>query len=395
MTQTILTVNAGSSSIKYKAYAMDKDQQNLLLSGLIEGIGENQSAWHHQTSGPKVSTQQQFKSHEEAFRALAEQLKIDLHNQHIDGIGHRVVHGGELYYKPTIITKKVLQDIEALSMLAPIHNPVNAEGIRFAMAHYPKAVHVAIFDSGFHHTMPEWVKNYAIHKETADRFQIRRYGFHGINHEYVATVAADFLDKPLSDCQFISLHLGNGASACLIKSGRSADTSMGLTPLPGLVMGTRCGDIDPAIVIYLQERGLSRSEVDQLLNKQSGLKGIANDNDMRHLIQRAENNDKAAQLAIEMYVYAIQKMIGAYYSQLPKLDALIFTGGIGENASLIREKVITPLKHLQLELNQEKNRKPLDQACVNISKKGIPILVISGDEEALIAQKVYAINQSS
>lgn len=388
MMRTILTINAGSSSIKYKAFAMDGDLQNLLISGLIEGIGESQSAWHHQSSGPKKSSQQFFKSHEEAFSALADQLKIDLQGQQIDGIGHRVVHGGELYYKPTIITPKVLTDIEALSILAPIHNPVNALGIKFALAHYPDALNIAIFDSGFHHTMPQWVKNYAIDKDTADQYQIRRYGFHGINHEYVSIVAARYFNKPLSSCQFISLHLGNGASACLIKAGCSIDTSMGLTPLPGLIMGTRCGDIDPAIVIYLQERGLSLKEVDTLLNKQSGLKGIANENDMRHLTQRYNQGDKAAILAIEMYVYSIQKMIGAYYSQLPQLDAIIFTGGIGENASLIRDKVITPLKHLGLELNTELNEKPLKESCINIAKKAIPIMVIAGDEDALIAHKV-------
>ncbi|KTD36655.1 Acetate kinase (Acetokinase) [Legionella nautarum] len=383
----ILTLNAGSSSIKYKAYQLIDQQLSPLVSGLIEGIGESEGAWHH-TKTSKETQSHHFKNHEQAFAALAKQLKIDLENYPIRGVGHRVVHGGKHYFEPTIINDEVLQNIRALSKLAPIHNPINAEGIQFARQHYPNAVHVAIFDSGFHHTMPPKARQYAINAEIAMTYQIQRYGFHGINHEYVARQAALFLNKPFSSSNVITLHLGNGASACLIKNGQSMDTSMGMTPLAGLIMGTRCGDIDPAITLYLQQQGLETEEVDELLNKRSGLKGIANDNDMRRLVSRALADDESAQLAIDMYVYAIQKMIGAYCSQLADLDALVFTGGVGENATLIREKIIAPLHHLGFKLDKELNIAHSKETCHPISKSGKPILVIRGDEEALIAEKV-------
>lgn len=387
----ILTINAGSSSIKYKVYQKVNAELIPLMAGLIEGIGESKGAWHHQYQDNKVTGPGQFDNHEAAFRALGETLKEELKDSPIQGIGHRVVHGGIDYYQPTIITAKVLEQIIALSVLAPIHNPINALGIEFAIEHFPKALQVAIFDTGFHHTMPAQASTYAIEATVAKQLQIKRYGFHGINHEYVAIQAAKHLNKPLSECNLISLHLGNGASSCLIKEGLSFDTSMGMTPLAGLVMGTRCGDIDPAIVLYLQQQGMSPEEVDILLNKQSGLKGIAKENDMRKLIQRASRADEKAILAIDIYVYAIQKSIAAFYGQLPRFDALIFTGGVGENASLIRENTITPLQHLGLEIDLEKNRLQSGEKCRNIAKLQRPILVIRGDEEAMIAEKVAAL----
>ena len=218
-----------------------------------------------------------------------------------------------------------------------------------------------------------------------------RYGFHGINHEYVAQQAAIFLKKPLTTCNFITLHLGNGASACLVKQGKSVDTSMGMTPLAGLIMGSRCGDIDPAIPLYLQQQGMSLKSVDHLLNKQSGLIGIANDNDMRRLLTRLEAHDPAAELAISMYVYSIQKIIGSYLSQISSLDGLIFTGGVGENAFPIREKIILPLSHMGFALDQKLNATNTGENCRNISKSGSPILVIRGDEERFIAEKVNSL----
>lgn len=382
----ILILNAGSSSIKYKAYQLNNKQLTPLLSGLIEGIGEVQSNWRHNKD--QLIPTPSFKTHEEAFNALADKLKVALRDYPIHGVGHRVVHGGENYYKPTLINPEVLKEIQALSQLAPIHNPINAQGIVFAQHYFPQAIQVAIFDSGFHHSMPPYVHQYAINTQVAEKYQIKRYGFHGINHEYVAQQAALYLKKPLGACNFISLHLGNGASACLIKAGKSADTSMGMTPLAGLIMGTRCGDIDPAIPLYLQQQGMTTAEVDHLLNKESGLKGIARENDMRQLLAAANQADAQAKLAIEMYVYAIQKMIGAYLSQLPTLDALIFTGGVGENASLIRKEIIIGLKHFDFELDEKTNNLREEQAPLKISGFGKTILVIRGDEEIFIAQKV-------
>lgn len=383
----ILTLNAGSSSIKYKVYSHDNNETTLLLSGLIEGIGESGGAWSHQFK-TKEKYDHHFASHQVAFDALDVQLKQDLVDYPIQGVGHRVVHGGKKYFKPTIITSEVLKDIQELSRLAPLHNPINVQGIIYAQQHFKDAIQVAVFDTGFHHSMPHYVSQYAIDIETARQFEIQRYGFHGINHEYVAIQAAKYLNKPLKACNFITLHLGNGASACLIKNGQSFDTSMGMTPLAGLIMGTRCGDIDPAIPMYLMEQGLSVREVDTLLNKKSGLKGISHDNDMRKILARMDAADKEAKLAVEMYVYAIQKTIGAYFAQSQTLDALIFTGGVGENSAVIRAAVISPLKHLGFTLDDRLNQQHSAQICHPITASGIPVLVIKGDEESLIVQKV-------
>lgn len=382
----ILIINAGSSSIKYKLFA----QQQVIVSGLIEGIGEASGYWHHQFS-TKTSSAQHFADHQQAFTALSAKLHQELPHCHVDGVGHRVVHGGIDLYQPTVIDQTVLAQIKQLSSLAPIHNPVNVLGIIFAMQYYPDACHVAIFDSGFHHSMPNHVSHYAIEQKTAAQYQIRRYGFHGINHEYVAQQAAAFLNKPLAQCNLISLHLGNGASACLIKQGKSSDTSMGMTPLAGLVMGTRCGDIDPAIVLYLLEQGMSAQDIDRLLNKQSGLKGIAGDNDMRHVLSRSEAGDEEANVAIDMFVYSIQKTIGAYLSQLPELDGLIFTGGIGENATAIRQKIMTPLQHLGFYFDDQLNANQPEKHIWPLSQQGHLLLVVRGDEEAFMAEKVSGV----
>ncbi|VEG90195.1 acetate/propionate family kinase [Legionella spiritensis] len=388
----ILTINAGSSSIKYKAFTLRNHRPDLVLSGLIEGIGESVTRWHHRFTASE-SGEYQFSDHEQAFNALARKLQEDLQQYPIDGIGHRVVHGGSVLFQPTIIDDSVLDTIRQLADLAPIHNPINAQGIVFARRHYPNAVQVAIFDSGFHHTMPPHASQYAIDADTAARYRIKRYGFHGINHEYVARQAALFLKKPFHSCQFITLHLGNGASACLIKNGQSADTTMGMTPLPGLIMGTRCGDIDPAIVLYLLEQGISAGDIDQLLNKKSGLKGVAQDNDMRNLLARHDEGDSKATLAIDMYVYSVQKTIGAYLSQTGNLDALIFTGGVGENAAAIREKVLVTLKHLGFHIDKKLNEAPSEQRIHLITRQGHPVLTIKGDEEYFMAQEVAGLLQ--
>lgn len=380
----ILTINAGSSSIKYKVFTATHDHPTAILSGLIEGIGEKKGNWNHADRN-KTSTPHQFPSHKEAFAALAEKLQQTLQDFTIQAVGHRVVHGGNTYFSPTLVTQKVLKDIIALSPLAPLHNPVNALGIEFAMHYFPQAKHIAFFDSGFHHSIPQHIHTYAIDSETAKEYHIKRYGFHGLNHEYVTQQAALYLKKPLAESNFITLHLGNGASACLIKNGQSFDTTMGMTPLAGLIMGSRSGDIDPAIPIYLQKQGLSLNAVDELLIKKSGLIGIAKENDMRHLLTRLNEGDKAAQLAIDMYIYAIQKVIGAYLTQLPHLDALIFTGGIGENAAPIRERILEPLQHLGFKLKEDTHP---EANCRNLSKGKHPILVIRGDEEYFIAQGV-------
>lgn len=390
----ILTINAGSSSVKYKVFRGKPGAFEVLLSGLISGIGEANGAWEYIHQEKNHRSAQPYRNHQAAFTALEQQLKQLLADQPMDGIGHRVVHGGDFFYEPTVIDRDVLKKIQELSSLAPIHNPVNALGIAFAMQHFPEALEVAVFDTAFHHHMPQKARQYGINSAVAEKFQIRRYGFHGINHEYVALQASRFLNKPLGDCNFISLHLGNGASACLIKNGQSCDTSMGMTPLAGLVMGTRCGDIDPAIPLYLLDQGFTGTEIDTLLNKQSGLMGLAQENDMRNLVAALESGDPQAALAIDIYVYAIQKTIGAYLSQVSSLDALIFTAGVGENAALIREKILAPLAHFGFRVDAAKNALRPAESCWVISGQGTLVLVIRGDEERMIAENVARLSLS-
>lgn len=384
---TILTINAGSSSIKYKVFNVEKNKPYPVLTGIIEGIGERHGKWAHEYHEKKQEAHA-FETHEAAFTALATRLIDELTHLSINAVGHRIVHGGREFVKPTLITDQVLARICALSQLAPIHNPINALGVEFARRYFPMATHIALFDSAFHHSLPEFAYKYPIDHAIADTYQIRRYGFHGLNHEYVARTAASYLNKPIDTCHFITLHLGNGASACLIKNGQSVDTSMGFTPLAGLMMGSRCGDIDPAIPLYLQRQGMSLHDVDTLLNKRSGLVGIANENDMRHLLTRMAAGDKSAALAISMYVYSVQKIIGSYISQTPALDGLIFTGGVGENAAFIREKILSNLAHMNLVCDFSLNNQPLKKPCHPISVQGIPILIIRGDEEQWMAEMV-------
>lgn len=381
----ILTINAGSSSIKYKLFKDVQHNPQAILTGLIERIGEPSGQW--QQSGLAEFKQEiGFSDHHQAYTALAKVLHELLGQAQITAVAHRVVHGGTRYWQPTRIDDQVLADLEALSVLAPIHNPVNCQGIRFAREAFPEAEQVALFDTGFHHSMPAHVYTYPIARQLAADLQIRRYGFHGINHHYVAEQAAAFLNKPLAQCQLISLHLGNGASACLIRDGQSFDTSMGMTPLAGLMMGTRCGDIDPAIPLYLHQQGLEWAQIDRLLNKESGLLGMADDNDMRQLCARRQAGDEAARLAIAMYVYCIQKTIGAYLSQCPKLDALIFTGGVGENASLIRQLVLADLQHLGFQVDDGLNNQADKPGSFQINRQGYPILIIKGNEELMMAR---------
>ncbi len=387
----ILTLNAGSSSIKYKLFNQEDHQLIPVISGLMEGIGESTGNWRHQFN-QENDIQQELRDHQQAFELLADRLREDLSGQCPDIIGHRVVHGGEDFSQPTVITSEVLHKLHALIPLAPLHNPVNIAGIEAARKCFKDALQVAVFDTGFHQTMPEKAYQYAIDRNVAAQNQIRRYGFHGINHHFVGLKAAEYLQKPFSDCQFITLHLGNGASGCLIKNGQSHDTSMGMTPLAGLVMGSRCGDIDPSIPLYLQRKGFSLDEIEHLLNKNSGLIGLADDNDMRRLTERAEQGDRLASMAIELFVYSVQKLIGAYYSQTDKLDALIFTGGIGENASLIRQKIIEPLSHMGFKLDEKQNMTRSKARCYSISSASIPVMVIKGDEELFIAELCTKVN---
>jgi len=339
----ILVLNAGSSSLKYKLF--DSVNCDVLKEGLVENIGIKNPI---------------FKNHHDAL----ESLEIDFNS--IDAVGHRVVHGGEKYSNSILIDETVLKGIEELISLAPLHNPANLEGIKLLQTKLGQTPQVAVFDTAFHSTMPKEAFLYALPIEMYEKNNIRRYGFHGTSHSYVLKRSAEILQKDVNNLNLITLHLGNGASVCAIENGKSIDTSMGFTPLEGLVMGSRSGDIDPAIVLYMQrELQLSLDEVDKILNKKSGLIGICHENDVRKIINAKDDN---AQLALSLMIRRIKKYIGAYLALLGKVDAIVFTGGIGENSSYIRDKVLSSKLF-----------------------SGIDVLVIKTDEELEIMHEVISV----
>ena len=311
----IAVINSGSSSLKFKLFDMDKKE--LLSSQLIERIGEE--------SG-------EFKNHYEAIES------IDIDFSTLNAVGHRVVHGGEKFKEATLVDDEVINAIEKLSILAPLHNPANLEGILVARAKALNAPQIAVFDTAFHSKMPKEAYLYALPYEMYEKHNIRRYGFHGSSHSYVCKKAAEILSRDIKELNLITIHLGNGASICAVERGVSIDTSMGFTPLEGLVMGSRCGDIDPSIVLYMQrELGLSAEDVEVELNQKSGLFGICEKSDVREILNASDEKSK---LAIDMMVRRVQKYIGSYMALLGNVDALVFTGGIGENSQYVRERVL-------------------------------------------------------
>ena len=312
----VLVINSGSSSLKCKLFDMSKNV--LLKSFLVEHIAEDKG---------------KFKNHHDAL------LSLDIDFSNIDIVGHRVVHGGEFFSKSVVIDDEVIKKIDSLSSLAPLHNPANLEGIYVTKKILPNVLQVAVFDTAFHSTMPQEAFRYALNNKLYSKYHIRKYGFHGTSHSYLVKEASKILKKDIDKINLITLHLGNGASITAIKNGKSIDTSMGFTPLEGLVMGSRCGDIDPAIVLYLQrELGFSVNDVDTELNKHSGLLGLAGNNDVRELLSR---DDDEAVLALKIMIRRVQKYIGAYMAILEDIDAIVFSGGIGENSDYIRTQIMS------------------------------------------------------
>lgn len=383
----ILILNAGSSSLKYSLIAVD--QSHAIAHGLFERIGETQSLHRYHVKNTSEQQALNIADHQQALQIVFELL--EQLGQPVNAIGHRVVHGGEQFSQPTLITDKVIEQIRINCALAPLHNPANLQGILAARQQMPKLPQVAVFDTAFHHTLPDYAYRYALPESLYQSAAIRRYGFHGTSHQYVAHEAAHLIGKPLRKCNLITLHLGNGASACAIEKGVSVDTSMGLTPLEGLIMGSRSGDIDPAIVAHLaRTQNMSIDQIDTLLNKQSGLKGICGENDMRSVRQMAQAGNQAAQLALEMYAYRLIKYIGAYCAVLGRVDALVFTGGIGENDSELRNSVCQRLVGMGIQIDPERNRKPQRPAtAINRLESQIAVLVIQTNEELEIARQTH------
>jgi len=394
----VLVINSGSSSIKYQLF--DMTARTVLASGVLEQIGEAQSRLTHRTHKSQGKMKQVVMTkpvadHREGFQHIEAVLGASGAVQNANelfGIGHRVVHGGEEFKQPTRINKKVIDTIRRLIPLAPLHNPANLLGIEVAMQNAPEVPHIAVFDTAFHQSIQAHAFRYAIPQNLYEAHHVRRYGFHGTSHHYVAKQAANLLDRRLKSLSLITLHLGNGASMAAVKSGRSLDTSMGMTPLEGLIMGTRSGDIDPAIIFYLgRQTGLGRDEVEFMLNHESGLKGICGVNDMREIEKLAEAGNARARLAIEMVCYRIKKYIGAYYAVLGQLDALVFTAGIGENSPLIRALSCQGLSHLGIDVDPVKNDRRAEEAFeIQSLSSQVKILVVPTNEELEIAEQTVA-----
>jgi len=386
----ILVLNCGSSSVKFKLFEMHSEQ--VIAAGEVENIGRDDAHAQMRTSQELFRLGTPVGDHREALEAVHALLvsnKIIADVGELDGIGHRVVHGGERFSTPVRIDSRVLDTIEALSPLAPLHNPANALGIRAMRALAPHVPQVAVFDTAFHHTMPPAAFRYALPERFYTELSVRRYGFHGTSHAYVAAECAARIGKPLDALNLITLHLGNGASACAIRNGRSIDTSMGFTPLEGLVMGTRSGDIDPGLLAYLsRETGMVPQELDDLLNHESGLRGVAGTNDMRDIESRMRSEEPAALLAFELFVRRIRKYIGAYAVLLDRVDAVVFTGGIGEHSTAVRRAVCKGLHILGIEADTEQNDAIGEEGgSFHTAKSRSALFVIPTDEEHSIARQ--------
>ncbi len=386
----ILVLNAGSSSIKCQ-YFIDCIS---VASAAVEHIGEE--VGHSQIQFEKINLTytQALGNHHEALKMIFTMLKevgLLSNTKTLDAIGHRVVHGGTHFNAPVRITHEVIETIRSLIPLAPLHNPANLEGIEVMHTLYPNLAQVAVFDTAFHQNMPEYAALYPLPYALSQTSHIRRYGFHGTSHHYVAKEAAQMIGNDLTQLNLITLHLGNGASATAIKAGISIDTSMGMTPLEGLMMGTRCGDIDPAIIPYLEEHNQIESKsIDRMLNFESGLKGICGSNDMKEILARSDQGDERARLALEMYVYRIKKYIGAYAVALGRVDAVIFTGGIGEHAAKVREMICEGLEEsIKLKIDKIKNK--AGNQSIHSDESKIKLLVIPTNEELEIARQTQKI----
>lgn len=379
----VLVLNAGSSTIKYRLDGGD----GILASGFIERIGEDGARLvHRPTDGRERVLERPIADHAEGFRLLFAELGHPA--DALLAVGHRIVHGGDRFTAPTLIDDDVLAELKALTPLAPLHNPAGTRGIEVAREHYPDVPQVAVFDTAFHHTMPARAHRYALPRDLADRYRIRRYGFHGISHAYVARRAAEHLGRSAEELNLITLHLGNGASAAAVAGGRSIDTSMGLTPLPGLVMGTRVGDVDPGVVFHLhREAGMTVADIEDLLTRHSGLVGLAGAGDLREVHRRAADGDADAAEAVDTYCYRVRCYIGAYAAALGRVDGVVFTAGVGEHDPDVRARVCAGLDGFGLSVDDGRNTASrADIRTISADDSAVAVLVVPTDEEGEIAR---------
>ena len=394
----ILVINAGSSSLKYQL--IDMETEHLLAKGLCERIGIDGHLKHTPLIGgkPVFDEDLPMPTHSEAIAAVIDKLTsaeygVVTSMKEIDAVGHRVVHGGEKFAKSVVITDEVMQAIEECTPLAPLHNPANIIGIKACQELMPGVPMVAVFDTAFHQTMPPVAYTYALPYEYYEKDKVRRYGFHGTSHKYVSQRAADMLGKPIEQLKLISCHLGNGSSVTAIEGGKSVDTSMGFTPLAGLPMGTRSGDIDAGILEYLMNKyGMDIKEMVNVLNKKSGVQGVSGvSSDFRDLEAGANKGDEACQLALDKFCYEVRKYIGAYAAALGGLDCLVFTAGVGENGCTNRAAICEGLEFLGVKLDPERNKVRGEEALISADDSRVKVWVIPTNEELMIAQDTAAL----
>lgn len=384
----ILAINAGSSSLKFQLFEMPDEE--VLAKGLIDRIGINGSTFNLETGEKTNTITKDIEDHEAAVKLLLNQLielKVIESFDEIDAIGHRVVHGGEYFSESIVIDDDVISKIEEVSELAPLHNPPNLTGIHAFKEFLPNVPMVAVFDTAFHQTMPEKSYLYSLPYEYYEKYGIRKYGFHGTSHKYVSERAAEILNRPYNQLRVITCHLGNGASITAVENGKSIDTSMGFTPLAGVTMGTRSGDIDPAIIPYLIEKtGMNATEVVDILNKKSGLLALSGiSNDLRD-IQEAAATNKRAELALEIFAARIHQYIGSYAARMAGVDAIVFTAGVGENSKLIRSKILTGLEFMGVYWDPALNNECGREGLINYPHSPVKVLVIPTNEEVMIAR---------
>ncbi|OLO40245.1 acetate kinase [Alkalihalophilus pseudofirmus] len=393
----IIAINAGSSSLKFQL--LDMPEETVMTKGIVERIGLGESIFTIEVNGKKNKETLDIPDHSYAVKILLDKLTtlgIIASLEEIEGIGHRVVHGGEKFNDSVLITAEVLAGIEEVSELAPLHNPANIVGIKAFKEVLPKVQAVAVFDTAFHQTMPEKSFLYSLPYDYYKEYGIRKYGFHGTSHKYVSQRAAQLLDRPLEQVRLISCHLGNGASIAAIDGGRSIDTSMGFTPLAGVTMGTRSGNIDPALIPYIMGKtGKTAQEVLDVLNKNSGMLGVSGfSSDLRDIEQEAEKGNQRAELALEVFTSRIHKYVGSYAARMNGVDAIIFTAGIGENSDVIRERVLRGLEFMGVYWDPALNKVRGKEAFINYPHSPVKVLIIPTNEEVMIARDTVRLSQS-
>lgn len=388
----ILVINCGSSSLKYQL--IDMETEELMAKGLVERIGIEGSRIKHETIGKEKKTiETAMQDHKRALELVMESLTNEEYGaikslDEIDAVGHRVVHGGEDFAKSVIIDEKVLKGIEDNVEIAPLHNPPNIMGIKACQRLLPNVKQVAVFDTAFHQTMPRESYIYALPYEYYEKYKIRRFGFHGTSHKYITNRAAEMLGKDVNEVNLITCHLGNGSSICAVKNGKSIDTSMGFTPLEGLAMGTRCGDLDPAILPFLMEKeNLSAGELNTLMNKKSGVLGISGvSSDFRDIETARDEGNERAKLALDIFEKRVRGYIGSYMTELDHVDGIVFTAGVGENSVEMRESIVNGLSSLGIKIDPERNNVRGEDKLISSDDSSIKVLVIPTNEELMIAR---------